>query len=414
MSALALAISLVAQDAAPPLDPELRSAVELCFEIQDDAKAELKIAEVAARPGLDRDALLRAVTTPPSRPTGDRFQLQVPFGGQTFPVEVVPSKQGGDGPAPVVLDLFWNTVASHFDLSSCALCWVEKYTPPEFSDEGRDSWRKILHSVSFALGGDPDRFWLTGFSWSGHAGYDVALHRPGLVRGFVALGGGPRRVHYRLFPNFGATRIVSCCGAKDDPELVWNLQEVDRLAKGLKLDWSFALDPQGGHKLPLLGMEKVAERIMSAPPIAAAIPRSGTLLADSDRVALPWLEIVEVDPAAVTVPDRIPVDATLGKDAQRRATIKAMSEKVARLDWKFAPAKEGMALELSAKGIRKAAVLVTAPWFDPAAKLQVVARGRKLHDGPVAVDAATLLREARRTGDRQRPTLMRIPIDFGR
>jgi pimeloyl-ACP methyl ester carboxylesterase len=354
------------------------------------------------------------VQTPPKRPEGEKFTLDVPFGGHAFPVQVVPPKHPVEAASPVVLDLFWNTVASYFDLSSCALCWVDQYTPPEFSDEGRDSWQKILHSVSFALGGDPDRFWLTGFSWSGHAGFDVAAHRPGLVRGFVALGGGPRRVHFRLLKNFGATRIVACCGAQDDKELVWNLQEVGRVAGGLRLDWHLTIDPAGKHKLPLAGMDGVAAFVTSAAPLVAAIPKAGTLLADSDHVALPWLEIVEVDPAAVAVPTRFPVDATLGMDQQRRATLRAMESQVARVDWKLTSAKDGsVVLDLTAKGVRKAAVLVKAPWFDLAQKLQVVAKGKKAFDGRIELDPGVLMREARRTGDRQRPAVRRIEVDFG-
>jgi hypothetical protein len=56
---------------------------------------------------------------------------------------------------------------------------------------------------------------------------------------------------------------------------------------------------------------------------------------------------------------------------------------------------------------------VKAPWFDPSQELTVVAKGKKLFEGKIAPDPATLLREARRTGDRQRPTLMRIEVNFG-
>jgi pimeloyl-ACP methyl ester carboxylesterase len=404
--------------AASAQDRDLQAAVELCFSITEDEKAAAKIAEVVKSFAAEPEKLLHAVMTAPPRPTGEKFELRVPFGGVPYAVTVVPPKRttGGGETAPpaVVLDLFWNTVASHLRLETPALCWVDKYTPDEFSDAGRDSWRKILHTVSFTLGGDPDRHWLTGFSWSGHAGFDVAEHRPGFVRGFVSLGGGPRRNHFRLLPNLASeTRIVSCVGAKDDAEMIWNLRELARIAKSLRLDLHFTLDPDAGHTLPLKGMDEVAALIDATPSQPPTLPPTGFLLADGDKVALPWLEIVEVVKTAVEVPDLIPVSSTLGPDEKRRATIKAMADSVARIDWKATTTKSGaLSLALTAKGVKRAAILVKAPWFDPGRELQVTAKGKKLFDGKIAIDPATLLREARRTGDRQRPTLMRIEVSF--
>jgi pimeloyl-ACP methyl ester carboxylesterase len=401
--------------AASPQDRELQAAVELCFSIADDAKADAKIAELVAS-AVDPAKLLKAVMTPPPRPAGESFELRVPFGGVPYVVKVAPPKQAGDGAAapPVLLDLSWNSVSSALHVGAPILCGVDKYTPDEFSDAGRDSFRKFLHTVSFTLGGDPDRFWLTGFSWAGHAGFDVAEHRPGLVRGFVSLAGGPRRNHYRMLPNLGsATRVVACVGAKDDAELVWNLKELARIAPSLHLDLHFTLDPDAGHALPLKGMDGFAALIDATPPLPPLLPKAGALLADGDHVALPWLEVVEVIPATVAVPDRFPVDGTQSPDEQRRSMIKSMSDHVARVDWKATPTKSGgIALALTGKGVKRAAVLVKSPWFDPSQELTVTAKGKKLFDGKIAIDPATLLREARRTGDRQRPTLMRIEANF--
>jgi pimeloyl-ACP methyl ester carboxylesterase len=399
-----------------PQDRDLQAAVELCFSITEDAKAAEKIAEVAASCAADPEKLLRAIATPPPPPkSGEPFEMRIPFQGIPYEVKVVPPKQSGAAAPPVVLDISWSSVTSALHLETPILCGVERYTPDEFSDMGRDSFRKFLHTVSFTLGGDPDRFWATGFSWAGHAGFDVAEHRPGLLRGFVSLGGGPRRNHYRLLPNLGATtRIVACVGAKDDAELVWNLKEVARIAPSLKLDLHFTLDPDGAHKLPLKGMEAAAALIDEAPAQPPALAHSGFLLADGDHVALPWLEIVEVSRASVEVPDRYAADGSLSPDEQRRAMLKSMADKVARVDWKLAPTKTGgVALTLTGKGVKRAAVFVKAPWFDPSQELTVVAKGKKLFEGKIAPDPATLLREARRTGDRQRPTLMRIEVNFG-
>lgn len=405
------------QQSDPKVDSKadpLGSAVELCFSTVDDAKAAAQIEATVAKFGADPAALLKAVSTPPPKPTSEKITLLVPYRGQALAVTVALPKgyaASKDAP-PVALDLFWNTVACYFHWTTPALCYVDKYTPPELSDEGRDAYRKILNSTSFAIGGDPDRFWMTGFSWSGHAVFDIAEHRPGLVRGIVSLGGGPRRNHFRLLKNLGSTSVTSCVGGKDDAEMVWNLEELGRMAKGLGLDWHFTLDKEGGHKLPLAGMDDVAARVDSTAALPAKIPDHGTLFADGDLVALPWLEIEEVDPKAVAVPDRFPADASLPKDEQRRAMVKSMAGQYAKVDWTLKKEGDGVVLELTAKSVQRAAVLVKAPWFELGQPLKVVVKKKNACEGAITIDPATVLKEARRTGDRQRPTVKRVEVKF--
>lgn len=404
------------QDAQAPKAPaadDLHAAVELCFSTVDDAKATEQIDDTVAKFGADPAALLKAVGTPPPKPSGDSLTLRVPFRGQALVATVALPKNAAGAP-PVVADISGDTGEKTFHWTTAASCRVSGYTPPHLTDECRDSFGKVLHAVSFAVGGDPDRLWMTGMSWGGHAAFDIASHRPGLLRGFVSLAGGPRRNHFRLFKNYGATSITALVGAKDDPDVVWNLEEMGRGAKGLGLDWHFTLDPEGGHKLPLAGMDDVAARVDTTAALPAKIPDHGTLLADADLVALPWLEVVEVDPAAVAVPDKFPVDGSLSMDEKRRAMVKSMSGQFAKVDWKLTKEKDGdgVALELSAKGVKRAAVLVKAPWFDLGRPLKVVVNKKKFCEGAIAVDPATVLKEARRTGDRQRPTVMRVEVKF--
>jgi pimeloyl-ACP methyl ester carboxylesterase len=404
------------QDAQAPKAPaadDLHAAVELCFSTIDDAKAAEQIDDTVAKFGADPAALLKAVGTPPPKPSGDSLTLRVPFRGQALVATVALPKNAAGAP-PVVADISGDTGEKTFHWTTAASCRVSGYTPPHLTDECRDSFGKVLHAVSFAVGGDPDRLWMTGMSWGGHAAFDIASHRPGLVRGFVSLAGGPRRNHFRLFKNYGATSITALIGAKDDPDVVWNLEEMGRAAKGLGLDWHFTLDPEGGHKLPLAGMDDVAARVDTTAALPAKIPDHGTLLADADLVALPWLEVVEVDPAAVAVPDKFPIDGSLSMDEKRRAMVKSMSGQFAKVDWKLTKEKDGdgVALELSAKGVKRAAVLVKAPWFDLGRPLKVVVNKKKFCEGAIAVDPATVLKEARRTGDRQRPTVMRVEVKF--
>ncbi len=392
---------------------ELQAAVEACLAELDDAKAQAQIAALATRCAGDPQALLRALTTPPARPAGARFEVAVPWQGAALKLIVVPPARASDGAPPVIFDLFWNTVASWYRLTTPVVAWVEgEFIPPEFSDTGRDAWRKFLHTASFVAGGDPDRLWLTGFSWSGHACFDFVEHRPGVARGIVALGSAPRRNHWRLLKNVAGARLLACCGGKDDAEMVWNLEELARSAAKLGLDVDVTIDPDGIHQLPLQGMDAVAAKLDATPVALPLIPASGTLLADGDHVALPWLEIVAVDPDAVDVPARVPVSSSLSRDQQRQATIRAMDGKVAKLEWKRSLTKEGVTLAFTAKGVRSAALLVKAPWLDPALPLTVTVKGKRVHAGIVAIDPALALHEARRTGDRQRPTVARIELRF--
>lgn len=411
---LLLAAALL-QEPAGARDLPLQRAVDACLAEVDEERAQAQIAELAARCAADPGALLRAVQTAPPRPPGERFEVAVPYGGSSHRLVVVPPKRASADAPPVLFDLFWNTVASWYRVESPIVAWVDgEFVPPEFSDFGRDAWRKFLCTASFVAGGDPDRLWLTGFSWSGHACFDFVEHRPGLARGIVALGSAPRRTHWRLLLNGADTRQIACCGGLDDAEMVWNLEELARSAAKLRLDVDVTIDSAGAHRLPLQGMESVAGKIDAAGPRPSAIDARGVLLADGTGVALPWLAIDEVEPAAVDVPARVPVAATLSKDEQRRATIRAMEAKVAKLEWKRAATKgaAGTTLAFTGAGVRAATLHVKAPWIDPAVAWTVTVKGKRVHAGPFAIDPRVVLEEARRTGDRQRPTVARVALRF--
>jgi hypothetical protein len=286
---------------------------------------------------------------------------------------------------------------------------VPGYTPPEFTDEGRDAFLKVLHGAVRAAHGDPDRLWLTGFSWAALASYDTALHRPGVLRGIVPLGGGPRRVHYRLFPNVAPTVIHSFCGGKDDPELVWNLKEVARIAPKLKLEARVTIDPANGHSLPLLGQETGTAAVSETPPLdAPVLPSEGVLLADGPNVATPLMVVLEVDPKRVAVPQRVPVSASLDADGQRRATIKAMDGKVARLEWKLARVGEAVRLDLAPDGVKKIQVRLRPPWVERGQDCTVRLKGKTVFAGKVEPDARAILMSARAEGNRTRPVLLQV------
>ncbi|HMS16049.1 MAG TPA: hypothetical protein PKA37_04345, partial [Planctomycetota bacterium] len=99
------------------------------------------------------------------------------------------------------------------------------------------------------------------------------------------------------------------------------------------------------------------------------------------------------------------VRAGTGPDEQRRATLKAMENKVAAIHWNSLEGKEGSSLDLRFDGVTEGLIHLRVPMVTPGKSVQLTKSGRRLHLGPVTADAETMLKEARRDGLRQRPVL---------
>jgi hypothetical protein len=357
---------------------------------------------------------VRAAIAASEGPLAREATMLVPFRDQHLSATVLTPEghaRGGQR-LPVVFDISGGEAAPWLKLEGAVVAFVRGYTPPEFSDEGRDGFLKVLRSAAHHAHGDPDRLWLCGFSWAGHASYDVAIHRPWGVRGIVPMGGGPRRTWFRVLAQLAPVKVASFCGAKDDPELVWNLREVGRLAPKLKLDHALTLDPDQGHSLPLRGIEGVAGLVNDTPARQPALPPSGTLLADGALIESPLVRVDAVDERRVAVPARVPVSASLSPDAQRRATIDAMAGKVVKLTWKIDEKKDETVLTLSADGVTAATVFLRDGAFTPGRKVTLRAGGKVAFSDVLAGDPKTMASEARRTGERLRVALRAIAVKF--
>jgi hypothetical protein len=181
------------------------------------------------------------------------------------------------------------------------------------------------------------------------------------------------------------------------------------------------LDPEAGHNFPHRDGALVPGVFPSVPARTreewmklAARP----ILADGPAVETPVVRIEATDPVRTEAPARVPVDGRLSYDEQRRRTVKAYEKYVARLTptWKFdegsAAKPASTTLEFAADGVRGFTVFLREPWTAPGRRTTVRAKGRVLFDGVAAIDRETLLREARRTGERFRPAFAAYSVKF--
>ncbi len=393
----------------------LETAVERYLHEHQDAKAAKLLDSVLAMPTAKPQALLAAITRA-SAPLASEMQVRIPHHDDHLLAEIRIPK-GHDRSKtrlPVVLDIAQGANFSWLRLRDVITVWVPGYTPPEFSDQGRDGFLKILRTAAHLAHGDPDRMWLCGFSWAAHASFDTAEHRPGFLRGIVPMAGGPRWVHFRVLKNLAGVEVLAFCGRKDDRVLVWNLTEVNRLKDKLGLSYHLTLDSEQGHSQPLKGIDGVAQRILDTGPRVAGIPDGGTLMVDSARVENPLLRVDVVDKRQVTTPTRVSVRAGMSKAARRRATIAAFNKKVATLSWTIKTIHKGgkstTVVTLKTKGVRACTVFLRAPTFREGQQVFVKVRSKTVYRGALAIDPKTVLAEARRTGERLRPAFWAVAV----
>jgi pimeloyl-ACP methyl ester carboxylesterase len=398
----------------PPARPPLAAAVEAYLAIVADAEAADALDALLARDDVSGDALHAIVTARPPTLLQSR-RLSLPHAGDDLVVDIrVPADRADGETLPVLFVVNWSSPPLDDAIRDRVIvAEVPGYTPPQFSDVGRDGHMKIIRAVAHAAGGDPDSLWFTGYSWGGHASWDAALHRPGVLRGFIGRGGGPLRQWFRLFPNLSGVRALAVCGARDDPELVFNLGEVRPRATVAGFHYTYWQAADHGHDQPLPGEHEAGTELLATAPFdrATAAPDRGRLCADGAFVEHPLLRVLDVDPRRVALPSRVRVPPTATPGDQRRAMIDAMGA-VATVDWRITTQGDTKTLTLSQKGVRSVQVFLRAPWFAPGQAVVVKAGRKTVFDGRLDPEPRALLEEVRRTGERQRPALRRVDVKF--
>jgi hypothetical protein len=411
MRLLPLAAAMLLTTALAAQSP-LTDAVTACLDIVDDAEYESLRNALLKRPEATGDALLTALTTRPESLRGETTFL-VPYAGMQLTVTAkAPAERVKDQLLPVLYAFtITNEPLQTAVQDRIVLAGMKGYMADQFSDLERGAHLKTLNAIAWRTGGDANALWWTGFSWGGHACWDDTMHRPGWARGFVGRGGGPRRTSFRLLPNLVGTEMLSVCGTKEDPELLWNLREVKRTHQTLGLRFTAWEAADQGHVQPLTG-ERDAGAALLATQYGDARPMQFTLLADGPNVEHPLFLVLEVDERAVVVPEQVPVPANLSLDEQRRTTVRAMLKQVVSVRWQITKKGEVKTVTLQGKGVQRGRFAFRAPWFAVGDQVRVVVGSKEVFAGALQVEPRTLLDEARRTGDRLRPALRSVEVTF--
>ena len=131
-------------------------------------------------------------------------------------------------------------------------------------------------------------------------------------------------------------------------------------------------------------------------------------------IETPLLRVDTVDERKVRVPKRVRVSAGMSGDGIRRAQIAAINKKVVTVTWNIKTTEKGgkstTVVTLRGKGVRACTVFLREPTFQPGQSVTVKVRSKTVWRKTLAVDPRHLLQEARRTGERLRPALVKVPV----
>jgi hypothetical protein len=114
--------------------------------------------------------------------------------------------------------------------------------------------------------------------------------------------------------------------------------------------------------------------------------------------------------ARVRVPSRVRVSARLSPDGQRRATLAAMQKKVASVAWRWQRQGTEVKLHLRPRRVQALTVFLRPPFARVGDRVEVEVGSKVRFSGVLEVDPRVLLEEARRTGERIRPAVARVPV----
>jgi hypothetical protein len=138
----------------------------------------------------------------------------------------------------------------------------------------------------------------------------------------------------------------------------------------------------------------------------------GTILADAPFVESPLLRFDTVDESKVKPPARVQVGASASQDDQRRAVLKGLENRIAKLNWTRISKKDEIVFSITADAAKTATIFLRETDLEPGKKTVVRAGTKQVFGDILTPNVTVMLEEARRTGDRAHPVIARFALKF--
>jgi predicted esterase len=266
----------------------------------------------------------------------------------------------------------------------------------------------VIARVSQICRVDSERVYLGGWSMGGHGTFDVAVHHPDRFAALNPAIGGLMLGYFGLAENLVPVPIFLVSGAQDQKELVDRQREAAALLKKKGAEFVHHEHADGGHEMYPEELPGVLAWLRGH--ARDPMPRTVHLLANDARYGrVAWLAIDALGKEARAPEAAVTLHAG-GKlsdaETQRRYFVE-LEKTAARIEGKRVDATH---LAVETRFVSSYSVLVLDGWLDLAKPISVTTNGRPSFSGKVTTDAAALLEDFRRTGDRSRLVLARIPV----
>lgn len=297
---------------------------------------------------------------------------------------------GADAP-PEFLLKGWEPAARAGFIVCCPNWRVDPRAPYTFSDREHARVLEIIASCRRRWAVDSDRLFLAGHELGGVATWDIGAGHPDQFAGLISIA-GPAQFYARHYDvNLVPLPIYAVEGSRHGDNAKETLDLMQRLiAKGSSA--VFAEYPGRGRDLfrgeinSLVAWMRRQRRPSLPADVRAVAGRTG-------ERRFHWLAIDRFAPGFTVSPE------LFGKSRFRPARLTGH-------------VTDSNAIEVTSGGIEALSLYLgpgPASLEDPSLSISV--NRKKVHQGPLALDLALMLREARRTGDRRRLVSARVTVD---
>ncbi|MCB9830987.1 MAG: hypothetical protein H6807_00830 [Planctomycetes bacterium] len=416
---LLLASALTAQveevDAAD-IDARLGLLLDEYLLSADDDRARAIEKEIDGLPEVDLErvlARLRAPMSRPPRPAGVR-RLELPLGGEgrryvgfvavpegydpgrSWPLFLTAHGTGGDAEGPLQT-MMPHAARAGMLVASLQECPERRAEGWGYSAEERRVQEEFILAIRRDYQIDSRRIYMIGWSRGGHASWDLALRRPGLLAGIGPIVGGVPARDLALLPNLLGTRIDAVNGGRDQPELVQAVSDAATRLRELGVDYRGLIDPERGHDVFLDRLAPMVEhlgaQVRPLAPGRIAIASWEKDLCRHDWLAIAGFEAKLYKPGArITIPGV----AKMGAEERRRAWLEAVEAGTARLE---AEVLDQNKIRITAHKVKRVKIFLPPTGIDLAQPVEILLGEKSLRKSRIKGSIRDLLRSARAARD---------------